>query len=583
MRTLQPGEYTQMAGRAGRRGKDDRGTCILMLDKKVDKEELTNMTCGEGHALKSEFKLTYYGILNLMRKASGEEDAEYVIQRSFHQFQHTRDVPRKQAELAECQTELDGIQLDMSDAKAELVRLQNGVRDCRTKLMHHVMDPEKLTKDVLKPGRLVRVRDGDDEWGWGVLVGTRELPPSAVKPLEPNEAAEWGEESEYARREMRIRRLALDVLIHCGPGVHTEGGVLRPARRVLGRPGKFAEKGCACEVIPVALRLVDAVGAMVLTLPKDLTDEGAKTQVGLAVNELHHRFQGKSIPELDFENDLGLGGDEFHDAMGTWLKAESDLKSHSLYAASIKDGGLNEAQIATYRAKASLMERAVALKKEIKTTQLSKFREELRHRSRVLCKFGMLTEDGVVTRKGRAACEIDTADELLVTELMFNGCFVAMDHHALVALCAMFMPVEKTKEVKSLTGAAKDALDPAVKMLKETARAVAEAEIEFGVRTAVNDGEDGRHEAVNEYVDSFKDALVGVVYNWSKGTHFDEIMRDTDLFEGTVVRCMRRLDELMMELHRAARAVGSEELATSFEKGAESLRHGVVSAASLYL
>ena len=181
------------------------------------------------------------------------------------------------------------------------------------------------------------------------------------------------------------------------------------------------------------------------------------------------------------------------------------------------------------------------------------------------------------------ACEIDTADELLVTELMFNGCFVAMDHHALVALCAMFMPVEKTKEVKSLTGAAKDALDPAVKMLKDTARAIAEAEIEFGVRTAVNDGEDGRHEAVNEYVDSFKDALVGVVYNWSKGTHFDEIMRDTDLFEGTVVRCVRRLDELMMELHRAARAVGSEELATSFEKGAESLRHGVVSAASLYL
>ena len=41
------------------------------------------------------------------------------------------------------------------------------------------------------------------------------------------------------------------------PGLHE--GVLRPAKRILGRPGKLAEKGCTCEIVPVALRLVDAV------------------------------------------------------------------------------------------------------------------------------------------------------------------------------------------------------------------------------------------------------------------------------------------------------------------------------------
>ena len=581
MRVLQPGEYTQMAGRAGRRGKDDRGTCILMLDKKLDKEELVHMTCGTGSALMSEFKLTYYSILNLLRRASGEEDAEYVIQRSFHQFQHTREVPRKKLELEEITAEADGIQLDMSDAKAELVRLQNATRDARTALMHHAVDPEKLTRDVLKPGRLVRVRDGDDEWGWGAVVGVRDLPAEAVPPLEPDKASEWGLESEWAKREMRVRRRAIDVLIHCGPGV--DSGVLRPAKRILGRPGKLAEKGCTCEIIPVALRLVDAVGAMVLTLPRDLTDATSRAQVGLAINELHHRFQGKAVPELDLENDLRLDGDEFHESMGRWLRSESELRAHPLYAASTKDGGLNEKQIELYRKKASLMERAQDLKKEIKTTQLSKFREELRDRSRVLTRFGMLDEEGTVTHKGRAACEIDTADEVLVTELMFNGCFVAMDHHALVALCSMFMPVEKTNEVYPLAGAAKEALEGPVKQLREAAKAIAEAEIDFGVRTQAAEGEDGRHEAVTEYVDSFKDALVGMVYDWSKGTNFDAIMRGTDMFEGTFVRAARRLDELMMELHRAARAVGSTELADSFEKGAESLRHGVVSAASLYL
>ena len=39
---------------------------------------------------------------------------------------------------------------------------------------------------------------------------------------------------------------------------------------------------------------------------------------------------------------------------------------------------------------------------------------------------------------------MDTADELLVTELMFNGCFGRLDHHQLVALSSCFMPVEKS-------------------------------------------------------------------------------------------------------------------------------------------
>lgn len=54
-------------------------------------------------------------------------------------------------------------------------------------------------------------------------------------------------------------------------------------------------------------------------------------------------------------------------------------------------------------------------------SQLHKFREEFQSRSRVLRRLGLINDDGVVQLKGRAACLIDTADELLVTELMFNG------------------------------------------------------------------------------------------------------------------------------------------------------------------
>lgn len=58
--------------------------------------------------------------------------------------------------------------------------------------------------------------------------------------------------------------------------------------------------------------------------------------------------------------------------------------------------------------------------------QLHKFREELKNRSRVLKKLGHIDADSVVQLKGRAACLIDTGDELLVTELMFNGELIYM-------------------------------------------------------------------------------------------------------------------------------------------------------------
>ena len=47
--------------------------------------------------------------------------------------------------------------------------------------------------------------------------------------------------------------------------------------------------------------------------------------------------------------------------------------------------------------------------------------------------------------KGRAACELDTADELLTTELMFNGVFGGLDKHQLVALVSCLVPVEKSQ------------------------------------------------------------------------------------------------------------------------------------------
>lgn len=49
--------------------------------------------------------------------------------------------------------------------------------------------------------------------------------------------------------------------------------------------------------------------------------------------------------------------------------------------------------------------------------------DELKCRKRVLRRLGYATSQDVIEKKGRVACELSAADELLITEMLFNGLF----------------------------------------------------------------------------------------------------------------------------------------------------------------
>ena len=73
------------------------------------------------------------------------------------------------------------------------------------------------------------------------------------------------------------------------------------------------------------------------------------------------------------------------------------------------------------------------------------------------------------------------------------------------------------------------------------------------------------------------------MYAWSSGSKFVEICKMTDIFEGNIIRVIRRLEELLRQLAAAATAIGNIELHHMFESGADNIRRGVVFAASLYI
>ena len=95
---LTPGEYTQLTGRAGRRGIDEQGTAVVVWSPWVRFEEVAELAGSTSFHLRSAFHPTYNMAANLVRTYSSDE-AHHLLNLSFAQFQADRDVVRLEARL----------------------------------------------------------------------------------------------------------------------------------------------------------------------------------------------------------------------------------------------------------------------------------------------------------------------------------------------------------------------------------------------------------------------------------------------------------------------------------------------------
>ena len=77
--------------------------------------------------------------------------------------------------------------------------------------------------------------------------------------------------------------------------------------------------------------------------------------------------------------------------------------------------------------------------------------------------------------------------------------------------------------------------------------------------------------------------LMEAVYAWCRGAKFVDVQKLTDTYEGTTIRTLRRLEELVRQLASASSAVGNTEMRQIFEKGSELIKRDIVFCASLYL
>ena len=100
---LQPGDYTQLTGRAGRRGIDEEGAAVVLHSPHVPFERVAGIAAAGNHPLRSSFKPTYNMVVNLIATYP-RQDAERLLDASFAQFhagRRHRELTKSIATLGE--------------------------------------------------------------------------------------------------------------------------------------------------------------------------------------------------------------------------------------------------------------------------------------------------------------------------------------------------------------------------------------------------------------------------------------------------------------------------------------------------
>ncbi|WP_219945344.1 RNA helicase [Iamia sp. SCSIO 61187] len=153
---LTPGEYTQLTGRAGRRGLDDEGRALVLWSPFTRFQEVADLVLSRRFELRSRFRPTYNMAANLVRRHDIEE-ARKLLDRSFAQYQSDHGVVRLRARRearAETLARLEGeARCERGDVE-EYRRLRRADDEDRHQAVSR--------RDVLSS--LARLRPGDVVW-----------------------------------------------------------------------------------------------------------------------------------------------------------------------------------------------------------------------------------------------------------------------------------------------------------------------------------------------------------------------------------------------------------------------------------
>jgi len=194
---LTPGEYTQLTGRAGRRGIDVEGHSVIQWAGNLDPQTVSGLASKRTYPMMSSFRPTNNMTVNLL-EAFGRKRAREVLETSFAQFQADRSVVGLARGIREKQVSLEGyaeaMECHLGDF-AEYAQIRREIND-----LEKVLAAGRVRADRGKQVRISDSRRANEKHLNELKQRIRQHPCHTCSDREQH--ARWGERWHKLAREV---------------------------------------------------------------------------------------------------------------------------------------------------------------------------------------------------------------------------------------------------------------------------------------------------------------------------------------------------------------------------------------------
>jgi ATP-dependent RNA helicase HelY len=512
---LTPGEYTQLTGRAGRRGIDPIGHAVVLYQRDLDFHTVAGLVGTRTYPLRSSFQPSYNMAVNLLRRHDLVQ-AEALLGASFAQFEADDSVTKKAERLLELDEGVRGyskhLACDLGDWGEywELRRAVSRREKSEAKARRQRADEQvRAAIGALEPGDVLHL-----PW-----IGRRGL--AAVIGVH------------VSRKGTPLLQIVTDDRELTKVGPRELDGAPSPVEHIrLPKAGNPRQKDYRREVA-AALRGLDPP---LLLDGVDLNAPDPVLQPGVA----EHPRPGPAE-----ESEPGPS-----EAV---LSLREQLRTHPCH----RCPDLAEHELWQRRAD-DLGDQADRLRSEISRATGSLVRH-LHRILRVLTDLGYVDEAPSPTDEGLRLARIYSEVDLLVAEAVRRGLLDGLDSAEVAGIAALFIYEPRGGDPTEHAVMPTVGLEEATESILELADELREHEQRAGLRSTMRELDAG---------------FVAPAYRWASGADLDDALGHLELTGGDFVRNVKQIADLVGQL----RSVGRTGLTTEAAMAVDALRRGIVEA-----